>query len=133
MTNKEAIDWLVSIRESIHGGDEEFDNRRKEALNKAIESMSIHQKDWQRVKDLQRKVEEGGYERKALMDCLNDAHVMLCRTKDLISDYEHLLITRKGFDEAMIDFQSSCDSYDRFLKDKEKGNLLTSVDSEEGE
>lgn len=39
MTNEEAIKWLVSIKKSIHGGDEEFDNRRKESVDAAIKAL----------------------------------------------------------------------------------------------
>jgi hypothetical protein len=37
MTNKQAIEWLIAIKEKyIHGGDEGFDELRKEALDKAV-------------------------------------------------------------------------------------------------
>jgi len=37
MTNKEAIMWLRQIDDKyIHGGDEEFDRKRKEAIAYAI-------------------------------------------------------------------------------------------------
>lgn len=40
MTNEQAIEWLIAIKEKyIHGGDEVFDERRKEALDMAIKSL----------------------------------------------------------------------------------------------
>ena len=40
MTNEEAIKWLRAIEEKyIHGGDEGFDARRKEAINLAIKAL----------------------------------------------------------------------------------------------
>lgn len=39
MEVKEAIEWLRSIEENIHGGDESFDLKRKEALNVAISAL----------------------------------------------------------------------------------------------
>lgn len=40
MTNEQAIEWLIAIKEKyIHGGDEGFDERRKEALDIAIKSL----------------------------------------------------------------------------------------------
>ena len=40
MTRDEAIEWLGRIKDRyIHGGDEGFDNKRKEAIDMAIESL----------------------------------------------------------------------------------------------
>ena len=40
MTNAEAIEWLIQIKEIyIYGGDEQFDAERKEALDMAIEAL----------------------------------------------------------------------------------------------
>ena len=42
MDNKEAIEWLKAIEEKyIHGGDERFDELRKEALDRAIKALEI--------------------------------------------------------------------------------------------
>lgn len=52
MTTSEAIQWLHSIKEKyIHGGDEEFDKCRKEAIDYAIESMIAAEAGWISVKD----------------------------------------------------------------------------------
>lgn len=41
MTNEEAKDWLKAIDEKyIHGGDEGFDAKRKEAISMAIKALS---------------------------------------------------------------------------------------------
>ena len=40
MTRKEAIKWLTNIKDKfIHGGDEAFDNARREALDMAIKAL----------------------------------------------------------------------------------------------
>ena len=40
MTREEAIEWLGRIKDRyIHGGDEGFDNKRKEAIDMAIEAL----------------------------------------------------------------------------------------------
>lgn len=45
MTNEEAIKWLRAIEEKyIHGGDEDFDAKRKEAINLAIEALKENEK-----------------------------------------------------------------------------------------
>ena len=47
MTNKEAIEWLERIEERyIHGGDEAFDEARKEALHTAIEALERKRGEW---------------------------------------------------------------------------------------
>jgi len=39
-SNEEAIKWLKAIKDKyIHGGDEDFDERRKEALDIAIKAL----------------------------------------------------------------------------------------------
>lgn len=44
MTNEEAIKWLIAIKDKyIHGGDEAFDERRKEALDMAIKALEDRQ------------------------------------------------------------------------------------------
>ena len=40
MTREEAIEWMGRIKDRyIHGGDEGFDNKRKEAIDMAIEAL----------------------------------------------------------------------------------------------
>lgn len=39
MTTKEQIEWLESIKKSIHGGDDEYDRKRHEALDGAIKEL----------------------------------------------------------------------------------------------
>lgn len=40
MDYKEAIEWLKAIKEKyIHGGDDEFDRKRKQAIETAIECL----------------------------------------------------------------------------------------------
>ena len=40
LTNKEASEWLIAIkRDYIHGGDEDYDKRRKIALNMGAEAL----------------------------------------------------------------------------------------------
>lgn len=54
MDRKTAIDWLESIRHDVHGGDEEYDRRRKEALDMAITDMKnceTSNADWISIKD----------------------------------------------------------------------------------
>lgn len=42
MTNKDAIKWIKAIKEKyIHGGDESFDECRKEALDMAIKALEF--------------------------------------------------------------------------------------------
>ena len=44
MTNEDAIKWLVAIKEKyIHGGDEGFDEMRKEAIDTAIHSLNTQE------------------------------------------------------------------------------------------
>ena len=45
MTNKEVIEWLVAIEEKyIHGGDERYDSKRREAIETAVEVL-LHDTD----------------------------------------------------------------------------------------
>ena len=39
MTRKEHIAWLKAIKDSISGGDEEFDNKRRESLDAGISAL----------------------------------------------------------------------------------------------
>ena len=40
MSNVEAIYWLQQIKEKyIHGGDEDFDEKRKQAIDIAVECL----------------------------------------------------------------------------------------------
>ena len=40
MTRQEAIEWLVSIKDKyIHGGDEQYDDCRRKAIDVAIETL----------------------------------------------------------------------------------------------
>ena len=40
MTNKQAIEWLIAIKKRyIYGGDEGFDELRKEALDMAVKAL----------------------------------------------------------------------------------------------
>ena len=40
MTREEATEWLIQIKDKyIHDGDEQFDTKRKEALDMAIEAL----------------------------------------------------------------------------------------------
>lgn len=40
MTREEATKWLNTIKDKyIHGGDEDFDNKRREAIDTAIKSL----------------------------------------------------------------------------------------------
>lgn len=40
MTSEQAIDWLESIKEQyIHGGDDGFDERRKMAIDIAVQAL----------------------------------------------------------------------------------------------
>lgn len=40
MTREEAIEWMGRIKDRyIHGGDEGFDNKRKEAIGMAVEAL----------------------------------------------------------------------------------------------
>lgn len=42
MTNKEVIEWLKAIKVThIHGGDEEYDKLRKEAIDTAIKAVEF--------------------------------------------------------------------------------------------
>ncbi|MBO4543902.1 MAG: hypothetical protein J5725_12070, partial [Bacteroidales bacterium] len=43
MTDKECAEWLQAIKEKyIHGGDEGFDAKRREAIDHAIELLNNH-------------------------------------------------------------------------------------------
>lgn len=45
MTNEDAIKWLERIKEKyIHGGDEGFDEKRREAIDTAIECLKKENK-----------------------------------------------------------------------------------------
>lgn len=40
MTNQEAIAWIKSIKDKyIHGGDDDFDEKRKKSLDVAIKAL----------------------------------------------------------------------------------------------
>lgn len=40
MTNQEAIAWIKSIKDKyIHGGDDDFDEKRKKSLDMAIKAL----------------------------------------------------------------------------------------------
>ena len=42
MTNKEAIFWLNQIKDKyIHGGDESFDQSRRDAIDEAIKALEL--------------------------------------------------------------------------------------------
>lgn len=48
MTRNEAIVWLERIEERyIHGGDEAFDEARKEALHMAIKALERKKGEWE--------------------------------------------------------------------------------------
>lgn len=58
MTNQEAIAWIKSIKDKyIHGGDDDFDEKRKKSLDIAIKALEQQNKrgHWIRVTD------EAGY------------------------------------------------------------------------
>ena len=45
MTNEEAIKWIMSIKDKyIHGGDEAFDESRREALDMGIKALEAYDK-----------------------------------------------------------------------------------------
>ena len=46
MNNKEAVEWLKSIKERIHGGDERYDQKRHEALDMAISALERQTGEW---------------------------------------------------------------------------------------
>ena len=51
MTNEQAIQWLLAIKDKyIHGGDEQYDELRKEAIDTAIHALNIQE-------SLEKKVE----------------------------------------------------------------------------
>lgn len=55
MTSEEAREWLRSIKDNyIHGGDEAFDNARREALDMAIKALEepILDKVWVEINDV---------------------------------------------------------------------------------
>lgn len=59
MTNKEAIEWLDCIEKKyIHGGDESFDNNRKQAIHMAIRSLDAWDNFYEWLKKLQEQQEE---------------------------------------------------------------------------
>ena len=42
MTNKEAIRWLLQIKDKyIHGGDDSFDASRREAIDEAVKALEF--------------------------------------------------------------------------------------------
>jgi len=43
MDNKTASEWLGSIKEYIHGGDEGFDRRRLEAIDAGIQALKAQE------------------------------------------------------------------------------------------
>lgn len=51
MLREEAREWLLQIKDRIRGGDEEFDARRHEALDMAIEALSAEAVQVVRCKD----------------------------------------------------------------------------------
>jgi len=58
MTNKDAIKWIKAIKEKyIHGGDEGFDECRKQALDLAIKALE-NQPQWIPVKTRKMTAEE---------------------------------------------------------------------------
>lgn len=50
MTNKEVIFWLNQIKDRyIHGGDEQFDANRKEAIDLAVKALETQQGEWKPI------------------------------------------------------------------------------------
>lgn len=43
MDNKTASEWLESIKDYIHGGDEKFDMRRLEAIDAGIQALKAQE------------------------------------------------------------------------------------------
>lgn len=43
MDNKTASEWLESVKKYIHGGDEEFDRRRLEAIDAGIQALKVQE------------------------------------------------------------------------------------------
>lgn len=43
MDNKTASEWLESVKKYIHGGDEEFDRRRLEAIDAGIQALKAQE------------------------------------------------------------------------------------------
>lgn len=47
MTIEEAIAWIKSIKDKyIHGGDDDFDEKRKKSLDMAIEALKVDTVEW---------------------------------------------------------------------------------------
>jgi len=131
MNNIEAVEWLKKIKESIHGGDDAMDECRREALDLAIVALPAHGLDVKQIVDLQKKNDElmdvidvNGHEINILRECLDGAVRLKCCSEDMNRVYERLIAIRTEYDDAVRDFITSRNSYDRFLKDKENGTLL---------
>ena len=76
LTTSEAISWLEAIKDSIHGGDEDYDSRRKAALDIAVTSLKT------KLENLNTKDENLN----SKIENLND------RTDDLISREDVLAV-----------------------------------------
>lgn len=59
LTREEAIKWLQQIKNAyIHGGDESFDESRKEALHMAIEALKADTVEVVRCKDCRHRIHD---------------------------------------------------------------------------
>ena len=52
MTRKEHIAWLKAIKDSVSGGDEEFDNKRRESLDAGISALEQQTGEWIRTETI---------------------------------------------------------------------------------
>lgn len=57
LTNKEASEWLIAIkRDYIYGGDEDYDERRKLALDMGAEALENQKSIIEELEDIKSKI-----------------------------------------------------------------------------
>ena len=111
MTREEAIEWLKAIEEKyIHGGDDGFDAKRKEAISMAIKALDQEPK-WifvsERVPD-----KNGKYLVTRYGNILGSSVCILCYAENLYNIDSFDFNKKKG-KSGWYDYDSECGHFSR--------------------